>query len=176
MNAMSDDRPPLEEAIELMVYAPLGFALEARSLLPRFVDRGRNQVAMARVIGKFAVRKGSEDVEAAVVNGQRQIVGLLQLLGVVDGDERPTTGPSTPADRQPVAVDRPAPLRAVRTDPGIEPTELAIPDYDSLSASQVVPRLASLEASELDVVRRYEEGTRGRRTILAKIAALQQTA
>jgi hypothetical protein len=51
---------------------------------------------------------------------------------------------------------------------------LAIPDYDSLSASQVVPRLESLSDSELDAVRAYESANRGRKTILNKIDQLQQ--
>ena len=50
---------------------------------------------------------------------------------------------------------------------------LAIPDYDSLSASQVVPRLESLSADELDAVRGYESSHRGRKTILNKIDQLK---
>jgi hypothetical protein len=51
--------------------------------------------------------------------------------------------------------------------------DLAIPGYDTLSASQVVQRLAGLAATELEAVREYEIATRGRRTILSKIAQLQ---
>ena len=51
--------------------------------------------------------------------------------------------------------------------------ELAIPGYDSLSASQVVQRLAGLSANELEAVRSYEAAGRGRRTILTKISQLQ---
>jgi len=54
-----------------------------------------------------------------------------------------------------------------------DPASLAIPDYDSLAASQVVPRLDALDAAELEDVRCYESGVRGRKTILAKIAQLQ---
>jgi hypothetical protein len=53
--------------------------------------------------------------------------------------------------------------------------DLAIPEYDTLSASQVVQRLAGLAVEELEAVRDYEAGTRGRRTILSKIAQLQQS-
>ena len=51
--------------------------------------------------------------------------------------------------------------------------ELAITDYDSLSASQVVPRLEGLSDAELAAVRDYEAAHRGRKTILSKIAQLQ---
>jgi hypothetical protein len=50
---------------------------------------------------------------------------------------------------------------------------LAIPGYDSLSAFQVVQRLAGLESHELEAVRAYESAGRGRRTILTKISQLQ---
>ncbi len=51
--------------------------------------------------------------------------------------------------------------------------ELAIPGYDSLSAFQVVQRLAGLAPGELESVRVYEAAGRGRRTILTKISQLQ---
>lgn len=51
--------------------------------------------------------------------------------------------------------------------------DLAIPDYDNLSASQVVPRLDGLTPAELEAVGRYERGHRQRKTILNRIAQLQ---
>jgi hypothetical protein len=50
--------------------------------------------------------------------------------------------------------------------------ELPIPAYDTLAASQVVERLASLTPTELDSVRKHESATRRRRTVLHKIAQL----
>ena len=50
--------------------------------------------------------------------------------------------------------------------PSVE--ELAIPSYDSLSASQVVHRLAGLSREEVRAVRAYEAATRARRTIVAR--------
>ena len=52
---------------------------------------------------------------------------------------------------------------------------LAIPDYDGLSASHVVNRLASLSPVELESVRVYEMANRGRKTILSKVAQLQSS-
>jgi hypothetical protein len=51
-------------------------------------------------------------------------------------------------------------------------SSLAIPGYDTLAASQVVQRLSSLRSDELDAIRQYEIATRGRRTILHRIAQL----
>ena len=67
--------------------------------------------------------------------------------------------------REPAAGSRPA-----RAAP--KAATLGIPDYDELSASQVVERLDGLQAGELDAVRAYEEAHRSRRTILYKIEQL----
>ena len=55
----------------------------------------------------------------------------------------------------------------------VSAASLAIPDYDGLSASQVVNRLAGLSAAELTSVQLYEAANRGRKTILSKVAQLQ---
>ncbi len=57
--------------------------------------------------------------------------------------------------------------------PAPDVSTLAIPDYESLSASQVVPRLDALSAEELEAIRLYESHHRHRATILNKIAQLQ---
>ena len=57
---------------------------------------------------------------------------------------------------------------------GPPPTEsdLPIQDYDSLAASQVVPRLATLTPDDLVVVQRYEGANRRRQTILNRVGQL----
>lgn len=50
---------------------------------------------------------------------------------------------------------------------------LAIPDYDSLSASQVVSRVRGLDDAQLAAVEAYESANRGRKTVLSKIAQLR---
>lgn len=52
------------------------------------------------------------------------------------------------------------------------PSSLAIPGYDSLSASQVVQRLEGLSSSELEEVRAHEATHRQRRTILHRVEQL----
>ncbi len=49
---------------------------------------------------------------------------------------------------------------------------LGIPGFDTLSASQVVQRLAGLDRTELVAVRAYEAASRGRRTILSRVDQL----
>lgn len=48
----------------------------------------------------------------------------------------------------------------------------AIPDYDTLSASQVVRRLDGLKPRELRAVVRHELANRGRRTVLHRAEQL----
>ncbi len=95
-------------------------------------------------------------------------------------DEPPAD--ATPVDAVPldVAPVDSVPVDVAPADVGLDevvdvpdPATLAIPDYDSLAASQVVPRLDALDDAELEDVRCYEAGVRGRKTILAKIAQLQ---
>jgi hypothetical protein len=65
----------------------------------------------------------------------------------------------------------PAPVTAA----GPDVASLAIPGYASLSASQVVQRLAGLSGAELEAVGAYEASNRGRRTILARVTQLQSS-
>lgn len=83
-----------------------------------------------------------------------------------------------PGKRQPKAAARKPPAKkapaakAAATTP-VVPGELAIPGYDSLAASQVIPRLDSLSPADLEALRLHELGGRGRRTILTRIAQIQ---
>lgn len=186
-----DDTPrsPVDQVVDYCVLAPLGFALEARSLLPTFIERGRAQVGVAKMVGEFAVKWGSTRVESAVVDAQEQAMGLLRLTGLAPLDERERGGDaSTPADDGDRPDRRPGSIGTVSVapsgggddhpgaddgGPSIEAEALAIPDYDNLSASQVLPRLDGLEPDELDAVGRYERAHRGRKTILNRVAQLE---
>ncbi|MGI8750974.1 MAG: hypothetical protein ACR2MN_01400 [Acidimicrobiales bacterium] len=204
---MTDDRSPLDTALDLVLYAPIGLALTVGEEVPKLAAKGRLQLATrwatARVVGQFAVAQGRREVQRRTGGGS-------------SGSPRPTAAPGPPA---PAAVAPPGPATAPpttsgpaapsssngagpspsapRSAPGVttasrpEPPspdpkasasaaapavdDLAIPGYDSLSASQVVQRLAGLAAGELEAVRTYEAATRGRRTILARVSQLQGT-
>ena len=185
-----DERSPLERAFDLLVYAPLGMVLTAKEELPRLIAKGRQgsagQVGMARVVGQFAVGQGQR--EAAKL--ARRLAGRLAGLGVVpDPARRPgptrkpggaATGSPPGAGTRPAGSSRPgSPSRASGAAPAAPGAErpdgaaLGIPDYDSLSAPQVVQRLDGLTPAELEAVRVYEAATRGRKTILSRVAQLQ---
>ena len=208
---MTEQRSPLDQALDLVLYAPVGFMVTAGEELPRLIEKGRaqmsGQVGVARLVGRFAVAQGQREAGKVV----RQAAQVLTDLGVLPSDrpgpaappvrERAYPPPSTRSD-DPGAADAFSPAETLFVDDGpvtvpadddevvaqflddglvVEVVEvaapagqdLAIPGYDALSASQVVQRLAGLSPEELEDVRAYELSTRGRRTILNKVAQLQ---
>jgi hypothetical protein len=145
------------------VFAPIGLASLARQMLPGLIEQGRqkvnNQLNTAKIVGQFAVQQGQAEVNR-VANQVRTPAAPTARA--------PSTQPAAPS-----AVPSGPTPPVVPSGPTPPVGDLAIPGYDSLSASQVVPRLSGLEAGELDAVRAYEAAGRGRKTILNKIAQLQ---
>jgi hypothetical protein len=166
---VSDDKNPIEHAVELAVLAPIGFALEAKRLFPTFVERGRQQVNMAKMVGQFAVAHGQSTASKKLTHVQAQAESILAEFGLAaTPDETDEPERSEPATVE--AVAPPAPPVAPRSSAAA--AELPIADYDSLAASQVIPRLAGLSDDELAAVEAYERNHRGRKTILGKISQL----
>ena len=174
---MSNRQDPAEQLLDLLVYAPLGLLMEARDLVPKLADKGRQrmggQVTVARMIGEMAVRQGQRRAEK-VVQRMREQQGWSGSSVSDEARHRPANGhgPPPPAAAEPTSTT-PSP------DAGTAPPEaasLAIPAYDTLSASQVVPRLEGLSAEELESIRRYEEATRARKTVLSRIDQLRGSA
>ena len=174
-----DHLGPLHHLVDLFVCAPLGFVLDAPSLLPRWIDRGREQLASLGDVGRIVSGRGSSEDTAS--RAGKQAHATLRGLGLAPeptGDERDDAGDGAgaPASAAGRTVERPTivpPVAAVPTPVGPDVDTLAITDYDSLSASQVVPRLEGLAPDELESIRAYETANRGRKTILSKIAQLQ---
>jgi hypothetical protein len=169
---VTDHKSPFDQVLDVVLFLPVGLVVTAREELPRLADKGRErvtgQVAMAQMIGKFAVSQGQR--EASKV--RQQAVDALGGLKVMAHNGR--AGP--PEQREPTVGRSRRATSNGRTGGQPHPPSsatLAIPGYDSLSASQVVQRLGGLAPQELEAVREYESCTRGRRTILSKIAQLQ---
>lgn len=148
-------KSPVGAMLDVFVFAPIGFALDARELVPKLAERGRNQVALLKVVGQFAVNKGRADAD--------RILKTKPPASTVP-HAAPTTSRTSPASRlrPPVAAATTAAVQA-----------LPINNYDTLSASQIVPLLAGLRPEELARVRAYENSHRRRRTILGRISQLQ---
>jgi hypothetical protein len=180
----TDGGDPVEQLLDVFVYAPLGFVVDVRRVIPELAERGRAQAGLARMVGEFAVSWGNAKVHGALADAQDQAVALLKKLGVAAPEPEQAPGASTVDAPVEAPVD-PVPPASVPTGDAAawhegrteadeaEAAALAIPDYDNLSASQVVPRLDGLAPDELDAVRRYERKHRHRKTILNRIAQLQ---
>ena len=173
---MTDEKTPIEQALDVLLYAPVGLVFSARELLPKLAEKGRNQLGMAKMIGQFAVQQGQ--TEAGKVLGQAQKQALSTLEQLAGRPSAPSANGATSNGTAP----KPAPaidVEVVETPAaptsGPEAVTLAITDYDSLSASQVLPRLNGLSADELEAVRSYEAAHRGRKTILNRAAQLQSS-
>lgn len=177
-------KPALERAIELTVFAPIGLLQFAKDVLPplmdQFVARGRahveelqekveNQLDQARIMGQFAVSQGGEQVKKQV--SSRLTEARQRGEKVVHTVARPRTEETTSegaATSEATSAAADSSTNGSRSDA----SALPIPDYDELSASQVVARLSGLSESELAAVREYESAGRQRKTILTKIEQL----
>jgi hypothetical protein len=177
---LSETRSGRDRLLDVMVFAPAGLAVTVVEEFPKLVEKGRHriegQVHTARLVGQFALQFGRRRLEQSIerLAGDRS-------AGPSDGSSStsaagpprgatspavPTSGPEAPWE----AGDRP---RAAASDPGGgDAAALAIPNYDSLSASQVVQRLDGLSASELRDVRLHESAHRHRQTILGRVDQL----
>jgi hypothetical protein len=176
VTAADDETPRLEhlvsQAADLFVYAPIGLFFEGPSIVAKLAEQGRARADNARLFGQFAVRHGRAELRRRVGGLEEQAVGVLRLLGVLPDDPEPADAPPPRATAAALAA-APAPSGNGQADPGPSVEDLAITDYDSLSASQVVTRLEGLTPEELEAVRAYELAHRGRKTILNKVAQLQ---
>jgi hypothetical protein len=196
---MTDERSPLEVALDLFVYAPLGLAATAAEQFPKLAVKGRAQVegriTVARMVGQLAVAHGRKEVERRLGQAARAPASPNGVTGSGDGGSRgrpagPTTGlrrvepaekvedrwphdPEDPVAAGPAGAESSPAGDLLGHGSGLDAAALAIPGYDSLSASQVVQRLAGLSRPELAAVGEYEAAHRARRTVLTRISQLQ---
>ena len=197
------ERSPLDRVLDVAVYGPVGLALAAKDSMPEWIEAGRrqlgSQLTMARTIGRFAVNQGSRQAGGVLRRVAEEAEGVLVALGLVPPDDDlddepaeatvdvpPSTGPSangsgsatagsatsTSASASTSAPGASAPGLAGQPS-GLDPAELAIPGYDTLSASQIVQRLPGLSPDELEAVRLYELAGRSRKTVLLRVAQLK---
>lgn len=194
---MSKERSPQErrdEAMKLLVYAPIGAAMYLKDMAPTFLNmftvRGKAQVdqtrnmannmfTMAKSLGQARVnqtqqdvRKRSEAVRGAAEGSLKVVQGIGRSAGSAAqtaGDRIRQASPVGTTSGNGAASEARATKATTATAP--QP-DLAIPDYDSLSATQVAQRLGGLGTADLRKVRSYEVSNRGRKTIVGKIDAL----
>jgi len=187
---VSDNETPIEKAVELLVYAPIGLAMFAKDTVPTFmkmfVARGHTEVSQRRksantqagnykTIGQMAVKYGGPEVKrqagAAAETVRKRAEDTLSTIAAAAA--QPASAPAAPTrpSSAPGALTT-APAPAATNGTGPASGELPIPGYDLLSATQVIERLEGLAQPELIAVKTYELAHRARTTILGKIAQL----
>ncbi|MGA2522305.1 MAG: hypothetical protein ABSG81_15975 [Acidimicrobiales bacterium] len=192
---MTPRKTPAERVLEVAVFGPAGLAFTLVEEFPKLVDKGRQrvegQVRTARVLGQFAVQMGRAQLEQTLgrLGGTPEDAapagdgaGAPSAAHDADDDDDADAGAAVEPRGEGTAADGVPPgagaeLRSVpagrTTGNGNAPDPaLAIPGYDSLSASQVVQRLEGLSPVELEDVRAHEAAHRQRRTILHRVEQL----
>ncbi len=154
----SKEKDQAEQLLDFLLYAPVGLALEAVDNLPKYVERGKSQVTIGRFLAKTVAKRGTATIETA---GEKVINDLGQVF--VD-----FFGIDLTADDDAKIVDAEV-VEAVETGDD----HLAIDEYDSQAAAQIVKLLSQLAPDELDAVEAYELENRNRVTILRKVTQLR---
>lgn len=183
---VSEDRNPLESALDVFVYAPLGLFITVTEEMPRLVEKGRqrltSQLGLARMMGEMA----APQVQSEAGKLMRNVVDRLSAArpsgpAPVTPRPHPPSAPASGAGAAPTGAGSltsapagatPSPNGSAVAGRASDSTHLAIPGYDTLSAMQVVQRLAGLSPEELEAVRAYESAHRGRKTILNRAEQL----
>ncbi len=193
--ATSDDKSLPDQAVEAILYAPLGIALDVLDRLPTWVARGKSQATLTRLVGKMAVQKGQSEIEGVVSD----IFGVK--LGAPsseesDGSDKPDNSDTsetseTSAKAKPAAqpksakpaketpakdtkAAKPKSKKTAKKPKAVLAEDLALESYGTLTASQIVKRLDALSAKQLESVRLFEEANRHRVTILNRIRQIQR--
>jgi hypothetical protein len=159
---MSDDKPPLEQAVELFVYAPLGLVYEYKNVMPTLVRRGKSQVQIARFLGQMALKRQQGEVQGSV----ESVVGVaadLLAKGVTEFGQRVGLAPVDPPPESPV-------FSAEAGEAPASDTRLPIAGYETLRATDVIELLDDLDAAQRARIEAFERTHRNRKTVLAKLA------
>ncbi len=169
---MAEDKNPIDQLLDLVVYGPLGALVTVALRYPQLVEQGRAHLeakaGIGRLAAQFAMNRGQQEAQRA----------FERLRQDGEGASRDAFDRDDVLHSPGIADEEVIPVRHDDDDPvtagSVGEDELAIPAYDSLAASQVVQRLDGLTADELEAVRRYEIAHRARKTVLGKIAQLQR--
>ncbi len=182
MTDQAEDNP-LEQLIELFVYAPIGMLYEYPDVLPQLIKKGRSQVQLAKFFGQMATRQrpgsnpsgDASPAQAADVLAKlaaRLITEVGSQIGLAPPSGQASSGPSMAVPSEPVA-EAESPVD-VETDHGLpeQTGRLPIARYDELTAKEIIGLLEDLTHNQLIRVRDHETANRNRKTVLAKIDRL----
>ena len=176
-----EERNPVDDLVDLLVYAPVGLLYEYDEVLPRLVRRGKSQVQLARVMGKMAMRGGGAVPVNLVVDAvakmlAERITEIGASIGLAPTDDEDagarssTQRPETDEAEAVVADDDV--IEAEVVEETVADGPLPIASYDELTAREIIGLLDELDAGQLARIRAHEVSNRGRKTVLAKLDRL----
>jgi hypothetical protein len=160
--ADAPDRRPIDQWMDLFVYAPVGLVYEYQEVLPKLIKRGKSQVQIAKLLGTMAAKQGQRVVNSRledVIDGATS--GVAQ--GITDIGSRVGLAPESPTTRS----DSDRALESAGDDP-----PLPIVGYNDLTAKQIIGLLGDLDPAQRARIGAYEAAHRGRKTVMAKLDAL----
>ena len=150
------------------------------SAIPRLFDRSVRQLELASSLLVALTCHAASGTAHEVTAAELLAAGAVQpepldVLDVLQAEQH-ESGRGTDGTSQGEAAPSIAP-EATREVTGVQvlESELGVPDYDSLAASQVVPRLAMLSAVDLQAIVDYELAHRRRQTILNRALELLES-
>lgn len=150
--------------------APVVGLEELLRSVPRLVERTMHQAELVRTVAGSLPCLGSLLLRRSVVNAPGAVtpeqLAVLDLFADDDSSVEAAVTDTPPTRTPAEAAAVPVQVRVP------DESELAVPDYDSLAASQVVPRLAMLSTDDLRAVHTYEQAHRHRQTILNRVTQL----
>lgn len=192
MTDQAEDNP-LEQLIELFVYAPIGMLYEYPEVLPQLIKKGRSQVQLAKFFGQMAARQrgvapsdpaapaaaGVQAVDAVAKLAAKFITELGSQVGLAPpSDPGSSAGPAAQTATGTADTSDTADVTdTAHTDPLLSSApsrtaKLPIAGYNDLTAKEIIGLLEDLTHDQLVRVRDHEAGNRNRKTVLAKIDRL----
>jgi hypothetical protein len=164
---------------DAVVLAPIGAGAKLLTDTPGAVARVRQELANARFIGEMVVGQGAAQLHERLAPAPDS--ATTEAAPAADAAPVRPVADVPPTSEVPPVVDESAGDDALDDDSSspeavVDTDELAIPDYDSLPAIDIVGQLESLSPAELSAVETYERANRRRRTVLGKISQLSGAA
>jgi hypothetical protein len=156
---------PVEQLLDLFLYAPIGLLSKGSEALPDLVQRGRTQASNARVIGQFALGATNTKARQSLSDAEAHLQAFLRIV-TESARPSPRKTESTSASSAPEKKASPK----VPVTSGVDDL---IENYDSLTAAQILPLLAPLPAEQLDRIEIHEQSQRARKTVLSRLRQLR---
>lgn len=177
----TEERSPLDKALDLGVFAPLGFALEFRRVVPELAEAGRRQLAFSRSLGQAALRTMARSNQAR---------DTAQKAPTAPPVKTPGAAANTPAAAAPSAAKKsvakpaakkPAAKKATGKKPAAKkaavkksaakkaaapPATAAVSGYDEMTARQIIERARTASAPERRWMSDREAAGKARTTVL----------